>query len=833
MSIPSSALWQQYCSASACTRGDDELLERFVVDRDEEAFAVLLGRHGAMVQEVCRRVLQDPHEAEDVFQATFLVLARQAGRIRRRASTASWLHGVAFRLAHKARLRAERSSRPDRRPAPTGRNPLDEITWREVQEVLDEELLRLPERQRLALVLCYLEGRTRDEAALQLGWSIQQVKGCLERGRERLRQRLAARGLALSATMLATVLTDPAPAAAAAAVRCLTSAAVRYAGGNGFGDIPLSQTVLALADGGVKSMSSNLYKLAAALLVLVGGVSAGVLAFGEGQTPESSPVSAHAPVPTLPGATLQEPEAPLRATLLDLRGGKPPMRIYDVKLELRNPRHRPMWLVMRYHGEAPLKADGVFNTDDPGPQMFVGRHYDGAKNGGEGTAIEIAFLGNDSFRAFYLPPRAAIQFDRHAIEAWEDIKDVEVWEVATLLVNGETPLQNWLPYPTGSDRKAHIPANTDWDNLDWDARTLRSRVDYPKEKIQSVTATVVKKWTLPIEDLPAERRAAQAQKNAGWEEVVTLDPKSGAVGHLRFTPDGKKLLIAPRGAGTITVWDVASWKKRRSINIAGIFAGQSADGTPFVLQRRTDESNPRKPKHRWQLIDGGTGKDRGKPFEPDTDSINIAEISADGKQLAFATSNSAYLGDVSTGKLLATFTPRFPSHVLRFTPDGKMLAVGSGTGYPVQGIENGRTDLLHVPTMKPVRKFPSNETQVNALAISPDGKQLATSGMHGSGMLLWDVATGKELASLQYSTGSWQFTDVAFSPDGKTLFANWRAKGAGNTDCGVAVWDVASRKELAILRGLRGITDAVAVSPDGQHLVGGGTTGKVKVWTRK
>src|SRR5579884_879234 len=176
-------------------RGDPYLLERFVTQRDQSAFAALLSRHGPMVLGVCRRALGDEHLAEDVFQATFLVLARHAAAIRNRTSAGSWLHGVALRLCRKARAAERPADLPPPAPCP---GPADEASRREVCRILDDELQRLPERYRLPLVLCYLEGLARDEAAARLGWTTGQLKGLLERGRERLRGRLVRRGLTLT-----------------------------------------------------------------------------------------------------------------------------------------------------------------------------------------------------------------------------------------------------------------------------------------------------------------------------------------------------------------------------------------------------------------------------------------------------------------------------------------------------------------------------------------------------------------------------------------------------------------------------------------------------------
>ena len=144
---------------------DGELLRRFVAAREEAAFAGLVRRHGAMVLGVCRRLLNDTHEAEDAFQATFLVLARRAAAVRKRDSVASWLYGVAYRVSLKARAAAHR--RPGGEPVEpiSTADPAAEAAWRELRPAIDEELSRLPEKYRAPLVLCYLEGKTNEEAA--------------------------------------------------------------------------------------------------------------------------------------------------------------------------------------------------------------------------------------------------------------------------------------------------------------------------------------------------------------------------------------------------------------------------------------------------------------------------------------------------------------------------------------------------------------------------------------------------------------------------------------------------------------------------------------------
>src|SRR5262249_52959560 len=170
---------------------DSDLLGRFVQCRDQAAFAELVRRHGPMVRNVCHGILRHRHDAEDAFQAAFLVLARKAEAIRKRPSVSGWLYEVAYHLALRARASSARQRQHEpRATAMPPADPLLDMTVRELQHVLHEELQRLPEKYRAPLVLCYLEGHTQDEAARQLGWTRGTVRGRLNRGRERLRARL-------------------------------------------------------------------------------------------------------------------------------------------------------------------------------------------------------------------------------------------------------------------------------------------------------------------------------------------------------------------------------------------------------------------------------------------------------------------------------------------------------------------------------------------------------------------------------------------------------------------------------------------------------------------
>jgi RNA polymerase sigma factor (sigma-70 family) len=255
---------------------DRELLDRFLGRKDEAAFAALVHRHGGMVLGACRRVLGNPHDAEDACQATFLILAHKAAGIRKRDALGSWLHGVAVRVARDLRAKlarrtaqplaaADAVARPDRPEA---------LTWDEVRKALDEELRRLPEHYRAALVLCYLEGRSRDEAAHQLGWSLATLRGRLERGRALLHARLVRRGLTLSAALVAgAVVSDGARGAVPA--RLLLQIHRSAAGLAAGGTAGASPQVAALVNGALPAMNrlkkKSVFALALVALLGIGG----------------------------------------------------------------------------------------------------------------------------------------------------------------------------------------------------------------------------------------------------------------------------------------------------------------------------------------------------------------------------------------------------------------------------------------------------------------------------------------------------------------------------------------------------------------------------------
>lgn len=347
---------------------DSELLRAFLDQNDQSAFEAILRRHGSLVLRICRRVLDDPHDAEDAFQATFMLLAQKAVSIRKKDSLASWLHGVAYRMATNARRAASRRRRHEREVGPVvPPNPAWQAAWREVQSILDEELQALPEAYREPLIRCSLEHKGCAEVARELRLEERTVRQRLSRGRKLLEKRLARRGVSLAAVLTAITASESCTLAAPGmALLCSTA---KLAAQVALGQVPTANLASAKVVALVKGVNQTmvLTKVKTAVLSLLCAVSVtggfGLAAFcgtgTDGQPPAQkvphkkaqAPVSAPCPAQD---RTTERPQSALAADV-------PPA----AAVERKEPTPGPGYLIGRVLGPdgQPIAGARVWCTD--------------------------------------------------------------------------------------------------------------------------------------------------------------------------------------------------------------------------------------------------------------------------------------------------------------------------------------------------------------------------------------------------------------------------------------------------------------------------------------
>jgi RNA polymerase sigma factor (sigma-70 family) len=270
---------------------DDELLKRFVQQRDEAAFELLVWRHQRMVLSVCRRVLGNVHDAEEAFQAAFLTLARKADSLRCHRAVAGWLHKVAYHIALRARKSAAKRKTVDLAPADlvSLSGPAEEAMRGDLDAALDEEVSRLAEKYRLPVILCYLEGKTYQEVSRQLGVPLGTLSARLSRARDLLRRRLLRRGLVVSSAGLSAALMPD--ALASAGTIPLVGALIRAAVVGGAPAGLVSARTLALTEGMLRMMFLTKVKIVLAASLVVSLAAAGLATLSHATRAADPPVA--------------------------------------------------------------------------------------------------------------------------------------------------------------------------------------------------------------------------------------------------------------------------------------------------------------------------------------------------------------------------------------------------------------------------------------------------------------------------------------------------------------------------------------------------------------
>jgi RNA polymerase sigma factor (sigma-70 family) len=807
-------------------QSDADCLRRFTKSHDEAAFATLVRRHGPMVLGVCRRVLHNHHTTEDVFQATFLVLARKANSIRKRDAVASWLHGVAHRLALKAKADAMRRSSYERQTPTPLPDPASEASWREFCALLDEELGRLAERYRAPLVLCYLESRTRDEAARQLRLSLRTLERRLEQGRKLLRARLLRRGVTLSAALFAAALGQSATAAVPALLGVTTvRTAMQGPGG-------ISPSVATLTLEGMKAMSAAKTKTGLALVLLAAAVSA----FGVRLSAISDPPQEDSQTPR---AESEQPMSASRQPKVDFYGDPLPAEAVARLGTLR-----------LYHGQ---QVDRVVLSPDAKLVVSFARNY------GSGNRLWDAVTGRE------LPLKP-------------DLRMVPVFTAKgkLLALEGGDGIE-MICRDLGGGGVVRLPVGApefprDWPNVGYPAEvespdgTMRAAIK--EQRIHLYDARTDKELE-PLADQPDKVSGSLAFSPDGkllavsdqygvrlWDIPTRkflrfCRAKDYVVTRIVFSADGKTL--AGADGNSVTLWDVATGKWRPEFHHT-YYVGTLA----FLPDGKTLLSGSGYNDPIIRIWDPFTGREKGQ-WHGHTVDVQAIAVSPDGKIAASAGYDKApRLWNVATGKEIRRLGEgKELIWSLEFSPDGKMLASGGkvarlwdvATGKQLRDIGGGDIQqigfsidgktvatrvahdkvirLLDVATGQELRQFGPHIQDVSYFAFSPDGRTLATGDSAGP-IHLWDLATAKEIRLISEPMkpdprASFTLYPIAYSPDGRTL-------AAGYSDETVRLWEVASGQERGRFHGHRSHVSSLAFSPDGSLLASGSWDRTTMTW---
>ncbi len=813
---------------------DQELLRQFRGRHDvlsQDAFGALLRRHGPMVLSVARVVVGNEADAEDVFQATFLVLARKAASIHKTASLGSWLHGVALRTALKARADSARRRKHEARAPRRRACEPEDLTWSEVQHVLHEELNALPERHRAALVLCYLQGRTQDEAASLLRLPKGTLRSRLERGRELLRRRLARRGLGPAAAMLA--LTWPG-AGEAALPPSLAAATARAAAGLATGRAApglISPGAVVLAEGAMKPMSAAL-RLKATVLFVLAVAAAGV---GLRFRPPLTEHARAAPPPKAPPTDGAGDPLPPGAV----------GRLGTVRL-----RHGAGVTSVAFSPDGTRLASGSLDWWASLWDVKTGKELR-QFGGQEGAVLAVAFSPDGKVLATAGDARSQVVLLRD-VASGKTLHKLDGHKGSIFAV-AFSPDGKWLA-SAGEDGTVRL----------WGPATGRNAVAPLRRKaaVRALAFSPDSRWLAAGE---MDRAAIIWDVKTG-KEVQTL-PESGLVQALAFSPDGKMLAVGSQGGSTL--WEAAPGKglvtrHRLAAPGADVALAFRPDGKALIVGNRGGAV---------RVLDVATGKEVHH-YRAHGDELRAVAVSPDGKVIASGGNDGCvHLAGAATGKELLPQPGH--SHQVRdvaYSRDGKLIATAGMEGAIilwdaatcrdrgrlkghersvraialsddgralVSASEDGTVRVWDAASGRERRKLPAHPGGARGVALSPDGARFVSGGADGA-VRLWETATGRALGSwrvggrkpgpvvvkpLAGGAGGGPVEQVAYAPDGATFAA------VGHQT--VAVWDAATGKQLwhahdAMLSQLLCVTYA----PDGKTLAtaSGGAAGRVHLW---
>jgi RNA polymerase sigma factor (sigma-70 family) len=822
---------QQLCrallGAEAAGLSDRQLLEVFIASRDEAAFEALVRRHGALVWTVCRQVTGDHHDAEDAFQASFLVLARKAASLTQRDRLAGWLHGVAYQTARKARALSARRQVREKQVHPMPEPHAVEVAGDDMLPFLHGELNGLPEKYRLAVVLCDLGGKTRKEAAAELGVPEGTLSARLARARSMLARRLGRRGLPLSAVPAALWARHATAGVPAAVVTATVQAIARGTAG------PASATVTALAEGVLRAMLLTRFKrllLMGVLLLLAAGAGAAALA-GAGAQPadESGGVAAPQP-PSADALGLKKGTGPKNG-----QGG-------PVRLGSTNWRFGAQVSALAYANE------GKWLVVSDGPVVRVVE----ADSGDEVHSFRAQPYHINSMAV--ANGRAVVTGGDHVSHLW-DIKNCKKLLTFPAHKNGS---QNCRLSPdgryvaaTGDDvgRLESILVASDYSVRVWDLTTGKE----PAPFADGLRTGIVGVFSPDSKQLAwcgmdggvhlcnlADGREVFHYKDAGGDlafspdgrtlacgtarDVILLETRTGrprVVCPRKDQPPGLvnyRLAFAPRGDlvaacsedGSVVFWDTLTGQERGRIRIAvdgpAGYVSNMISAIAFAPDGKTLAVAPQDQTVR--LLDVAASKQKNGPTGQQP--VRSVAITPDGKTVVTGHIGGALAWwDGVTGKRLHAVEEPAGSYLLALTRDGAKLFA----------VEGNRLHIWDVAGRKALPDpLPVLPDMPMCIALSPDGGLLATGARTGK-IQVWDLKTGQS-SSLKGHRG--EVLCLAFTPDGKQLLSGSGTilpatpEGATTDENTIKVWDVQSGKEVRALGKLPYRPESLAVSANGK-----------------
>jgi RNA polymerase sigma factor (sigma-70 family) len=789
---------------------DAQLLERFVALRDEASFAGLVRRHGAMVLAICRRVIRHEHDAEDAFQAAFLILARKAGAVRWQPSVGGWLFRVAYRVALKARKRTARTRTRERTVTdmPQIARATPARDW-ELRALLDEAVSHLPEKYRAAVVLCYVEGKTQEEAGRRLGLSTDAVKGRLRQARALLQKWLRRRGVALSVGALAALAAEEASAVPPAALVVETVRAATVFAANPAA-APASAGAAALATGALTTMSGmrgNVLGVFVLALALCGAAAGWFLRAQAGDRPEEA---AEPPALPAPAAGIAPKPEPLPAGAV-------------ARLGTARWRHDGAAFFVAFAGQ--------------GKQLVTAR---------QGFVSQCAVCHKLPFdeAGRPLPPGEDRPFRVWAVNSGRELRRFGSplrEALAGLFKGSDGHLLAKNDQGVAAVSVALAPDGLTLASADPDAGIRLWDVDTGKLLRQiggDSTGAVTGLAFAPdgkVLAVQAEGRCVRLYDTATGKAGRHLDDPGPAWrvawgDGVTFSPDGRFLAAGGTtadGTGALQLWDPATGRKVRQV------MGKARGSAAFAF-------SPDGRTLAWPAKDGtlrleasATGKELRRLGGPsETGYLAALAFAPDGRVVATRGYDHAIrLWDVATGRRLRQLRPpvlrgsqpffgvscALPDHSIAFAPDGKVLAAGT---------PEGAVQLWDPATGAEVA--PGHHGAVVALAVSADGKRVTSLGADQV-VREWDAATGQALRSWRLPSGA---TDTALSADART--AAFRSGGDA-----IQLWDVAGGRPLHQVRvdeGVRGhcagMSDprSMTFAPDGRLLARLAADGVIHVW---